>query len=225
MTNLEYPPLFKLYEIDIKPEKQAQYFALGKRNLNLSIKTEPQTLAMHATHSDKKGLKNLIFELYQNKAAQERHRNSPQFKKYALFAKNATTKRKVTELIPELLLEKYDFLSKSSSENMAVKYAHISLKRESAAAFKAAVFSEMQQAIALEEGVCAMYAATIQNQPDEWLFLEFYQDKAAYDKHRATPHFKEYLEKTKGLVETKDLTDLVADTLVSQGNLNYDWGN
>lgn len=54
MTKLEYPPLFRLYELEIKPEK-AEFVALGQRNLSLSIKTEPQTLAMHATHSDEKG--------------------------------------------------------------------------------------------------------------------------------------------------------------------------
>ena len=46
MTKLEYPPLFRLYELEIKPEKKAEFVALGQRNLSLSIKTEPQTLAM-----------------------------------------------------------------------------------------------------------------------------------------------------------------------------------
>ena len=90
MTKLEYPPLFRLYELE-----KAEFVALGQRNLSLSIKTEPQTLAMHATHSDEKGLENLIFELYQDTAAQKRHQASPQFQKYATFAKNAIVNHKV----------------------------------------------------------------------------------------------------------------------------------
>ena len=82
----------------------------------------------------------------------------------------------------------------------------------------------MHQAIVLEPGVLAMYAATIQNKPDEWLFLEFYQDKQAYAKHCETPHFKEYIKKTTDLVAKKELLDLTADTLVSQGNLSYERG-
>lgn len=224
MTKLEYPPLFRLYELEIKPEKKAEFVALGQRNLSLSIKTEPQTLAMHATHSDEKGLENLIFELYQDTAAQKRHQASPQFQKYATFAKNAVVNRKVVDLIPELLLEKFDFLGKGTSDKITVKLAKLQLEKASVAAFKAAVFSEMHQAIVLEPGVLAMYAATIQNKPDEWLFLEFYQDKQAYAKHRKTPHFKEYIKKTTELVAKKELLDLTADTLVSQGNLNYERG-
>ena len=66
-------------------KKKAEFVALGQRNLSLSIKTEPQTLAMHATHSDEKGLENLIFELYQDTAAQKRHQASPQFQKVRDF--------------------------------------------------------------------------------------------------------------------------------------------
>lgn len=84
---------------------------------------------MHATHSDEKGLENLIFELYQDTAAQKRHQASPQFQKYATFAKNAIVNRKVVDLIPELLLEKFDFLGKGTPDKITVKIGKVTIRK------------------------------------------------------------------------------------------------
>lgn len=220
--SLPEPPLIKMYDLVLKPEKQGDYAIYGKRNLELSIQTEPQTLAMHALQKEADPFQKVVFEIYANATAQKRHQNAPQFKKYAAFAKEALVEKNETELIPELLLEKADFLSGKTHAPLLVHLARLTIKEHHMAAFKAAVFSEMRQAISLEPGVGAIYATSLKNAPDTWLFLEFYQDEAAYQAHLQTPHFTEYLAKTKDALEEKALQTLLEETLVSQGNINYE---
>lgn len=220
--NLSEPPLIKMYDLVLKPEKQAEYLVYGKRNLELSIQTEPQTLAMHALQKENDAFHKVVFEIYSDITAQKRHQNAPQFKKYAAFAKDALVEKNETELIPELLLEKADFLSGKTHAPLLVRLARLTIKDRHMAAFKAAVFSEMRQAISLEAGVLAMYATSLKNEPDTWLFLEFYQNEAAYQTHLKTPHFEEYLAKTKNALEKKELQTLQEETLVSQGNIDYE---
>ena len=49
----------------------------------------------------------------------------------------------------------------------------------------------------MEDGVLAMYAATKQDSPNDWIFFEIYADEAAYQAHRETPHFKDYLKQNR----------------------------
>ena len=61
-----------------------------------------------------------------------------------------------------------------------------------------------------------MIAGTVINQPNEWLSLEVYQNKDAYQKHLETKHFKRYLEATKFCVESKSLHLLKSDFVSDQ---------
>ena len=56
----------------------------------------------------------------------------------------------------------------------------------------------------------------------EWYFVEVYANDQAYDAHIKTPHYKEFIENTDGMIESKDVKTLVRDTLASQGAIVLD---
>nr|WP_298049609.1 putative quinol monooxygenase [uncultured Cardiobacterium sp.] len=80
---------------------------------------------------------------------------------------------------------------------------------------------EMAESIRVEDGVWAMYAATEKDAPNRWYFYEIYANDAAYQSHRATPHFKAYLEKTADLLAGKQAIAITPSLLANKGGLNY----
>lgn len=220
---LDQLPVVVLYELAVKEDKWDEFLLHGKKNLKLSIMTEPETWALHLMHENKQQT-GMMFEIYQDLASQKRHQASPQYKKYASFTQNALVKRQITEFVPELLLERFDFLNKDIASHIVIVMKTIELKTASSAAFKAVAFKEAKQSLALEEGVLARYLLTLKNHPEKWLSLEFYFDKKAYKEHLKTPHFATYSSKAASLIVNEQVRDLVADTLVSQAGLKYERG-
>ena len=79
----------------------------------------------------------------------------------------------------------------------------------------------MKQSIKVEEGIHLLFAASVTERPEEWIFVELYQDQDAYDKHRETSHFKTYIEETKDMVLDKGLQVLAPQLMVSKGELRF----
>lgn len=80
---------------------------------------------------------------------------------------------------------------------------------------------EMVQSLAVEEGVLAIYAGTTVDNPNTWLFFEIYASEEAYQAHRETPHFKEYLRLTPDMLGEKTFYDIRPTLLKNQGGLDY----
>ena len=66
-----------------------------------------------------------------------------------------------------------------------------------------------------------MYAATKQDSPNDWIFFEIYADEAAYQAHRETPHFKDYLKQTDKMIADKHYTAIQTAYLGNQGQLHF----
>ena len=58
-----------------------------------------------------------------------------------------------------------------------------------------------------EPGVLMMYSMSDKRQPNRITILEIYADKAAYESHIKTPHFRKYKEGTLKMVQKLDLLD------------------
>lgn len=54
------------------------------------------------------------------------------------------------------------------------------------------------------------------------LDVEVYANDEAYDSHVQTPHYKEYIEETDGMVIRRDVKTLVRDVLETQGAIVLD---
>ena len=214
-------PITRLFRL-VSDEGQCDRFAsVGEHNLLTSIDVEPGTLSMSAAHLADDPCVNYVFEIYRDEAAYEVHAASGQFLAFADFARTGLTDRAVYTCSPELLLEKEGGLKVRRGETACVRMARLVVSEGHGPAFREAVFANMRASVATEEGVLAMYASTLADDASVWYFWEVYASEEAYAAHRETDHFKAYIAATAGLVTAKELTPLVADTLVNQGGLDW----
>jgi quinol monooxygenase YgiN len=214
-------PITRLFRL-VCDEGQCDRFAsVGEHNLLTSIDVEPGTLSMSASHLDSDPSVNYVFEIYRDEAAYEVHAASGQFLAFADFARTGLTDRAVYTCSPELLLEKEGGLKVTQDETICVRMARLVVPQEHGAAFREAVFANMRASVGEEEGVLSMYAVTLADDASVWYFWEVYASEEAYAVHRETDHFKAYIAATAELTTTRELTPLVADTLVNQGGLDW----
>ena len=214
-------PITRLFRL-VSDEGQCDRFAsVGEHNLLTSIDVEPGTLSMSASHLDSDPSVNYVFEIYRDEAAYEVHAASGQFLAFADFARTGLTDRAVYTCSPELLLEKEGGLKVTQDETICVRMARLVVPQEHGAAFREAVFANMRASVGEEEGVLSMYAVTLADDASVWYFWEVYASEEAYAVHRETDHFKAYIAATAELTTTRELTPLVADTLVNQGGLDW----
>lgn len=59
-------------------------------------------------------------------------------------------------------------------------------------------------------------------QPEKWVFFEIYASDAAYQKHRATPHFQDYLRQTADMVADKSFSEIRPALLMSKGKTRFE---
>ena len=90
-----------------------------------------------------------------------------------------------------------------------VRMAHIEVKSGLRDAFIAIVTEGMRTSVQTEPGVLALYCVADKNNPDKLIFFEIYASEEAFQAHRATQHFKKYIEKTKDLSVSKALLETV----------------
>lgn len=68
---------------------------------------------------------------------------------------------------------------------------------------------EIEASLRLEPGVLALYAVAAKEAPGQVTILEIYADRAAYESHITTPHFRKYKEGTLDMVLSLELVDVV----------------
>ncbi|UOO81071.1 antibiotic biosynthesis monooxygenase [Uruburuella testudinis] len=213
-------PVVNLFELGVQPGRPAEYNKVGENNIRQSINGEPGTLVMHALrHADDANLA-YMFEIYADESAYQAHLKSPQYQHFLQQSPHILTEhKKRIGLVPQFLGEKTAPLR--LTENMQVNLVTVTLKPEAAAAFAAVVLPEMAQSLKVEDGVLAMYAATDQAEPLKWYFLEIYADAQAYQQHRNTPHFQDYLARTADMSTDKAFIPIKAVMLANKGGLMF----
>ena len=122
--------------------------------------------------------------------------------------------------MPALASKPADPLPGQSPESAApvVRMALIEVKPGMRDAFVAAVTAEMRASLAKEPGVLALYCVADEENPDKLTFFELYASEEAYQQHRDTPHFKQYIETTKDMTVAKKLLTPVPVELRDQSN-------
>lgn len=122
--------LFRMYQLQIKAQDQGRFVEEGTHNMTISHQNEPGTLAMIASHADKLGTDNYVFELYKNQASYQIHAESPQFKRYGKFASQVLIGRSMTELQLEYRKNPEKSLSITNNDSKLLMF-DFSLKSES----------------------------------------------------------------------------------------------
>lgn len=132
-------------------------------------------------------------------------------------ALEAGQKRRI-DVAPQFLADKKIVQSDNTINNFVI----VDVKSEFGQAFRHVVLPEMAQSIKLEEGVLAMYAAIDKANPNRWYFYEIYASEEAYQAHRITPHFKEYIEQTAEMTTYKKAIAIKPGLLMNKGGLKYE---
>lgn len=90
-----------------------------------------------------------------------------------------------------------------------VRIAELEIDPAQLEKYKAAVKEEIEASIRVEPGVLAIYSVALKENSSQLRFFEIYKDEAAYQAHIASPHFRKYVEITKGMIRSRKLLDTV----------------
>lgn len=99
-------PLVRIAELRIAPEHLEAYTRAVRKEIEISVRTEPGVLAIYsvAEKADPTSLR--FFEIYADEAAYQSHLASPHFREYFETTKNMITARKLIETVPVQLSAK-----------------------------------------------------------------------------------------------------------------------
>ena len=89
---------------------------------------------------------------------------------------------------------------------MLVVLVHVRVKNEMLQEFERAILANADGARTKEPGCLRFDVNQKEGEPALWMFYEMYKDSAAFDAHRATPHFAAYQQVADRAVLTKTLT-------------------
>ena len=216
--NRHAAPIFNLFELGIQKEQTAAYDQIGENNIRTSLTKETGTLAMHSVKQKTNPQTAYMIEIYADDAAYQAHIQSPQYQKFREASPQILTDHKHKYNIePQYLGDK----KVEQNKNTRTNFVSVTVKPEANEPFAKIVKAEMSEFIAKENGVRAIYAATDKDQPNKWYFFEIYDDDAAYQSHRDSPHFQKYLKETAELLQDKTFTEITPTLLQNQGGLEY----
>lgn len=222
-TDVAAQPIVRMFELHTDPGRQEAFDAAGRRNMDASLQTEPGVLAMHAVTDRQRPGVAYVFEIYANADALKTHLASAHYADFLRATQPLIADKTLTETTPVFLAEKSDPLSvMQRGDTPEVRIVDVTVKAADIPAFTRIVTAEMRESMRIEPGVLAMYAVTRQDHPEQWIFFEIYADAAAYDTHRQTPHFKDYLQRTAEMLVDKGHSEVSTIALKSRGGVSFD---
>lgn len=218
---LEKAPVLHLFKFEMNPKDHQQYALASEKNMLTSVEQEENTLFMFTGHEDQAGYKNYAISCFKDEASYQLHSDSKQAKDFQESTSKILTNHVMVDLQPEFISTKPEKLAVKKGNDYVVYFTEIGVQLGKGDEFANGVLKEMKTAVEKEDGIMAMIAGTIMSQPNEWLSIEVYQNKAAYQQHLETKHFKKYLSDTKYCVESKGLHLLMPDCIADQGEMFY----
>lgn len=95
-------------------------------------------------------------------------------------------------------------------DNMMVRIAELEIDAAFLEEYRAILKEEAEASVRLEPGVICIYPMFEKKNPTAIRLLEIYADKAAYESHLQTPHFKHYKTTTLKMVKSLKLIEMGA---------------
>lgn len=211
-------PIMNLFELGIKKGAEVQYDKVAEHNISTSTQNEKGTLAMYSVKQKADPNMAYMVEIYADESAYKTHIASPQYQAFlAASPQILTDHKKRLALTPQFLGDK----KVQPTAQMRTKLVKVEVNPQDNQQFAQIITAEMAQSLKVEDGVIAMYAATEQAQPNKWLFFEIYASDAAYEDHRKTPHFNDYLKQTEKMVVDKQMLEIEPAYLGNKGDLSF----
>lgn len=219
---MDETPIFKIKKLTIAENDRSEYIRYAEKNMHDSIPAEEGTLLIGSGHDDAHGEDNYEIEVFRNKGAEDLHIAGSHADDFVETVNKIATKQEVIDLHPEVITTKAQRALNSYADNFVMRLIKVEVKDADAEKFSHAVKKEMTTSMASEPGMEIMMSGTNIDNPNEWYFIEVYANDEAYDIHVKTPHYKEYIEETDGMVKSRDVKILVRDTLATQGAIVLD---
>lgn len=105
------------------------------------------------------------------------------------------------------------------TDSLMIRIAEIEIEPEDVEAYLAILKEESAASVQLEPGVISIYPLYEKEAPNQVRILEIYRDRAAYEAHLLTPHFKKYKTSTIEMVKALKLVEMEAIDPESMGAL------
>jgi quinol monooxygenase YgiN len=96
---------------------------------------------------------------------------------------------------------------------MLVVLVNVTVRREMIAEFERAILANADSARTREPGCVRFDVCQKEDDPAQWLFYEVYKDSAAFETHRASPHFAAYQQVADRALLAKTLTRWASKSL------------
>ncbi|MCM4153754.1 antibiotic biosynthesis monooxygenase [Arenibacter sp. N53] len=93
---------------------------------------------------------------------------------------------------------------------MMVRIAEIEVEADYLEEYIALLKEEAEASVRFEPGVICIYPMFQKEKPTQIRLLEIYADKAAYESHLQSPHFKHYKETTLPMIKSLRLVEMEA---------------
>ena len=93
------------------------------------------------------------------------------------------------------------------TEQRMVRIAELEIDANQLAAYTAALKEEISTSVRVEPGVLTLCAVAAKDHPTQIRIFETYADRAAYESHLQTPHFKKYKAETANMVKSLKLVE------------------
>ncbi len=219
-TKLDAPDkrVMNLFELGVRPDRDKDFADVARQTISASVDHEAGTLAMYALHRSDNPRQAFMVELYENENAYRKHLNAEPYKAFADRAPDIIDQKNKITLEPQFLGDKHIIPDERTINNLVI----VEVKPEFQTEFKNIVLPEMAESLKVEKGVLAMYAATDSQTPNRWYFYEIYASEEAYQLHRQTPHFRDYLRQTAHMSTSKDAIPVKPVFLRNKGGIKQD---
>lgn len=210
--------VMNLFEIGVRPDRGNDFADVARQTISASVVHEEGTLAMYALQRSDHPRHAFMVELYENESAYHKHLNGDPYKAFAARAPDIIERKNKIILEPQFLGDKHLIPNERTINNLVI----VEVKPEFQTEFKNIVLPEMAESLKVEKGVLAMYAATDSQTPNRWYFYEIYASEEAYQLHRQTPHFRDYLRQTAHMSASKDAIPVKPVFLRNKGGIKQD---
>ncbi len=205
-----------MYRMTVDDNQRSTFNEVGKRNMVTSLAIENGTLAMYNTR-DNQG-DNLIFELYQDDAAYQKHLQSAQYHDFKEVATTAVTKSEATSLVPQFLAEQDVSLNATTDNNMWVNIVRFTVKDGQGYAFGQILADYLKEAMKTETEILACYIAQVKDDPNHWITFQVFQNDGTFNNYVNSDSFHRVQAQLAPLIEERKMEQLDGQVLINQGH-------
>jgi quinol monooxygenase YgiN len=194
------PALIRWAELDVLPDQLSAFHEAALALHDAVVRHEPGVQVYDAAaEMDRPGHIHSL-EVYDNANVYDRHARQPHFQAFRAATDSLVTARRMHDASPVKLGAKA-----LPGTSPLVRLTELRIVPALLPAYRAAVTEEIEISIRIEPGVLGIHAVSLVDAPAQLRFFEIYADEAAYRMHIASPHFRQYVEATRAMIQRAPL--------------------